>query len=93
MGEVRERPMAHSPTTAEEADNSTPEPYRSISLPAKGETRSPNKAPRLTAPENWARDQPNSSVIGTTKTERVATAITGRAPKLGTEATAKITHP
>ena len=85
--------MAHSPTTADEADSITPEPYRSINLPAKGETMSSNRAPRLTAPENWPRDQPNSSVMGTTKTERVATAITGRAPKLGTEATANITQP
>jgi hypothetical protein len=85
--------MAQAPTTAEEADSNTPEPYRSISLPAKGETNRPKRAPKLTAPENCPLDQPNSSVMGTTKTERVATAITARAPKLGTEATAKITQP
>ena len=85
--------MAHNPTTAEEAESIAPEPYRSTNLPAKGETMSPNRAPKLTAPENCPRDQPNSSVMGTTKTERVATAITGRAPKLGTEAAAKITQP
>ncbi len=47
-----ERPTAHNPTTADEADTITPDPYRSTSLPANGETMSPNKAPKLTAPEN-----------------------------------------
>lgn len=85
--------MAQIPTTADEAESKTPEPYRSMNRPAKGETMSPNRAPKLTAPENCPRDQPKSSVIGTTKTDRVATAMTGLAPKLGTEVTANITQP
>ena len=85
--------MAHAPTTAAEDANSTLDPYRSIKRPAKGETTRPHNAPRLTAPENWPRDHPSSLVMGTTNTERVATDITGRALKLGTDATARMTQP
>ena len=63
---------------AADAATTTPEPCRSISRPARGETAAAPNPPMLTAPENSALDQPNSSVIGTTKTERVATAIRER---------------
>ena len=64
-----------------------------MSCPAKGDITSPQTAPRLTAPENRPRDQPNSSVIGITKTDSTATDATGLAPKLGRLARANTTHP
>jgi|TARA_B100001750_G_C15483676_1_gene587033 hypothetical protein len=47
----------------------------------------------LIAPENSPRDHPKLSVIGTTKTDNVATAITGLDEKAIVTAEAKITHP
>jgi hypothetical protein len=49
--------------------------------------------PRLIAPENNPLLQPRSSVIGTTNTESVATAMIVREDKLTDTALAAITHP
>ena len=44
-----------------------------------GETTAANTPPRLTAPANSARVQPNCSDMGTTNTVSTATDIRGRA--------------
>ena len=74
-----------------EANASTiPEPYLSISLPANGDISMAHTPPMLIAPENSPRDHPKLSVIGTTKTDNVATAITGLDEKAIVTAEAKI---
>ena len=49
--------------------------------------------PKLTAPENKPRDQPNCSVMGTTNTVRVAMDISGRADQLASIEAPKIIQP
>ena len=85
--------MAKAPVSADDTASRVPEPYRSIHRPTNGTTTTAHRPPRLTAPENSPRDQPNCSVMGTTNTDRVATAMTVRAEKLTTTALATITHP
>lgn len=75
---MADSPMAQAPATADEALIMNPAPYRSTKRPATGEMATAHKPPRLTAPANSPRDQPNASVIGTTKTDRTATDISGR---------------
>ena len=51
------------------------------------------RPPRLTAPENSPRDHPMSSVMGTTNTDRAATAMTVRVDKLTDTVLPTMTHP
>ena len=81
------------PVRTEDTAISVPEPYRSIHRPTNGVTTTAHRPPRLTAPEKSARDQPSCSVIGTTNTDRVATAMTVRVEKLTTTVLAIITQP
>ena len=69
--------MAHTPMINEVTPRTRPEPNRSINRPTKGEINTAHSPARLTAPENKPRDQPKCSVMGTTNTERVVTAISG----------------
>ena len=55
------------------------EPWRSKMGPINGATNAPTKPPSETAPEIPVRDHPNSAVIGTKKTDNVATAAACRA--------------
>jgi hypothetical protein len=68
--------------TAEVADSTAPEPYRSMQRPTNGEMAMPHKPPRLSAPENTPRDHPKWPVIGTTNTDNVFTDIRGLEVKL-----------
>ncbi|GIT44462.1 MAG: hypothetical protein Ct9H300mP11_23980 [Chloroflexota bacterium] len=52
-----------------------------------------HRPPRLTAPENSPRDHPRSCVIGTTNTDKVATAIIVREEILTATVLAMMTHP
>ena len=58
-----------------------------------GEMKTATSPPRLTAPENIPTDQPRDWVIGTTNTERVATAITVRVDRLTATPLPTITQP
>ena len=58
-----------------------------------GETKTATSPARLTAPENIPTDQPMDWVIGTTNTERVATAITVRVDRLTATPFPAITQP
>ena len=64
-----------------------------MSRPAKGEMTIAHTPPRLMAPEKRPRDQPKCSVIGTTNTDKVATAINAREEKATLTADPKTTHP
>ena len=70
-----------------------PVPYLSIDRPTNGDIATAHSPPRLTAPENNPLDHPSCSVIGTTNTDRVATAITVRVVRLTVAVSAAITHP
>ena len=50
------------------------EPWRSSSGPISGDDSAASTPPSETAPDNAVRDQPNSRVSGSTKTDNVATA-------------------
>ena len=67
-------------------------PWRSTSLPTAGDTTAARMPPSETAPASSERDQPNSRVIGTMNTDRVATAQAWRA-KVAHMAQPAITHP
>ena len=54
-------------------------PRRSSTGPMSGETNAASTPPSDTAPAISVRDQPKASVMGTTKTDRVATAGPWRA--------------
>ena len=71
----------------------TPVPYLSIDRPTNGEIATAHRPPRLTAPENNPLDHPSCSVIGTTNTDRVATAITVLVVRLTVAVSAAIIHP
>ena len=64
-----------------------------MDLPTNGDIATAQRPPRLTAPENNPLDHPRCSVIGTTKTDKVATAITVRVVRLTVAASAAIIHP
>ena len=70
-----------------------PVPYLSMDRPAKGDIATAHRPPRLTAPENKPLDHPSCSVMGTTNTDRVATAITVRVVRLTVAVSAAIIHP
>ena len=67
-------------------------PYRSITGPSNGEVKAASNPPKDTAPENIALDQPNSSLIGATKIEVVATAGPCRANPTKQTQPKKTTH-
>ena len=86
-------PTARRPVRADDTESNNPDPYRSTHLPTRGEINTAQRPPRLIAPENNPLLQPRSSVIGTTNTERVATAMIVREDKLTDTVLAKIAHP
>ena len=90
---IKDIPREHTPMMPEADASTIPEPYLSMSLPANGDMNIAHTPPKLIAPENNPRDHPKSSVIGTTKTDNVATAISGLDEKATVTAEAKITQP
>ena len=88
-----DKPTASAPVSNDATDSNSPEPNRSSHLPTKGEMNTAQRPPRLTAPENSPRDHPKSSVMGTTNTDRAATAMTVRVDKLTDTVLPTMTHP
>ena len=90
---TNDKPTAKIPVSNEDMDNRSPDPCWSIHLPTKGEMNTAHRPPMLTALENNPRDHPRSCVIGTTNTDKVATAITVREEILTATVLATMTHP
>ena len=90
---TNDKPTAKIPVSNEEIDSRSPEPCWSIHFPTKGEMNTAHNPPRLTALENSPRDHPSSCVIGTTNTDKVATAMIVREDRLTATVLATMTHP
>ncbi len=71
--------MVANPVPSTATHRISREPRRSRIRPSEGETKAASTLPSDTAPAISMRDQPNASVIGTTKTDRTATAGPWRA--------------